>query len=247
MDALILAGGRGKRLGALTTHYPKAVLCFAGKLLLGHALEIIVASEKIERIFVATGYKSTTVEHTVSREVESFSTDKQIVVLPQEEQLRGAFKSMVRGFQSAGIKHGCLVIGVDAVVTRTAMSNFLTKAQEEQVTTFMVSPILSTAPTHGLVRFGENKRIVEYRKKTTASIFEPSRWYSDVGIRYFSATFVNECHYLSLGAPCDFDDIIPGLVREGFVFNAHILRERWLHFGVGRDFKQKPLTKLLEF
>lgn len=73
MDAIILAGGRGKRLGALTTYHSKATLRFADKILLAHAFVSLSGCKEIKKIFVATGYRATMVKHAVETEIASQS------------------------------------------------------------------------------------------------------------------------------------------------------------------------------
>ena len=246
MDILILTGGYGRHLGALTALYPKAKLRFCGKSLLSHTLaSISETSKKAQKIFVATGYRSETVECFVKREVETYSIKTPVVVLLPEKQLTGTFGSTVWGLKTAGINGDCLVTGVDVIVTETAISDFLVSAQEKQATVFLISSLLSVAPTHGMIRLREDGQIAEYRKSSAFSTIKPgSGWYSDVGIRYLSTSFINECRHLTLCDPCDFDDIMPNLVHRGFVFKTQVLRERWLHFGVSKDFGQEPLATM---
>lgn len=249
MNVLILAGGFGRRLGALTTRYPKATLHFAGKSLLAHTLITIpTAGEKIKQIYVTTGYQHTAVERAVKREISSLSLGIPIIMLPPEKQLKGTFKSAVYGLQAADITGGCLIIGIDVVITRSAMSDFLAEVQRTQTTVFMISPLLSIAPTHGLICLKSCGQIAEYHKYSTFStVARPKhKWYSDVGIRYFSPSFVKKCRSFPASGLRDFDDIMPSLVQKGTNFKAYILREKWLHFGISKDFGQEPLPGMLE-
>jgi NDP-sugar pyrophosphorylase family protein len=53
--AVLLAAGRGKRLGALTDHLPKPMLEVAGKPLIGHIIDALAANE-VRDIAIVTGY-----------------------------------------------------------------------------------------------------------------------------------------------------------------------------------------------
>jgi NDP-sugar pyrophosphorylase family protein len=240
MYALILAGGRGRRLGALTTNHPKAMLRFAGKSLLSHILTTVVEIDVIQHVFVATGYLHETVKHTAEKEAENLPSRIPITILSPEIKLEGAFKSTVRAFQKADIARECLVIGIDVIVTETAITSFVHKVQRGR-TTFVVSPLLTLAPTHGRIRLGHSGKIAEYRKAASTESVSGEDWYCDVGVRYFSASFVKECLSLKLTGYCDYDDIIPDLIGKGVDLHAYILKERWLHFAVSKDFSQKPL------
>ena len=244
MDAIILTGGRGKRLGALTCNQPKATLHFAGKTLLAHALiSLADVHRQIERIYVATGYHAAMIESVLQREISTLSINTPVTVLPAERDLGGTFKSTVWALQTACVTGGCLIAGIDVIMAKSAMTDFVTRIQSNTRTTFVVSPLLSIAPTHGHILLKDSARIVEYRKSSAfpASIESGNQWYSDVGIRYFSNSFVQECRSLTLNGPCDFDDVVPHLVKNGNTFNAYVLEGRWLHFGRGQDFRQKPL------
>ena len=58
MDLLILAAGRGSRLGELTNERPKGLLKINGKSLVQRQIDIIKKELEIEKINIATGYKS---------------------------------------------------------------------------------------------------------------------------------------------------------------------------------------------
>ena len=58
MDLLILAAGRGSRLGELTDEMPKGLLKINGKSLIQRQIDIIKKELEIEKINIATGYKS---------------------------------------------------------------------------------------------------------------------------------------------------------------------------------------------
>lgn len=237
MDAIILAGGRGKRLGALTTYHSKATLHFAGKTLLEHTLASLSGCKEIERIFVATGYRAAMVTHAVEKELAPQSIDTPVSVLPAEKKLQGAFKSILWALKEACVVGDCLITGVDVVVARASVRAFI-DGLKRRYTTFMVSPFFSVAPTHGHIRLKDNMKIAEYWKSSAHPILSTSeeQWFSDLGVRYFCTSFVRQCQSLELKGYCDFDDSIPGLLQRGADFRAYILRDRWLHFGVSRDF-----------
>jgi len=59
--AVLLAAGRGKRLGALTEQTPKPMLPVAGKSLIGHIVDALAANE-IRDIAIVTGYLASHVD-----------------------------------------------------------------------------------------------------------------------------------------------------------------------------------------
>ncbi len=243
MDTIILTGGRGRRLGALTTHHPKANLRFAGKSLLAHALSALRGSENlIERICIATGYQAEKVSAQYRRDAGQISSEIPVTWLPVESEPSGTFGSAVWALHTARATRCCLILGIDAIVTRRAIVEFIASIRNEKRTTFMVSPMLAIAPTHGRIRLNGSGEIAEYRKSSFCTDQTPQDdWYCDVGVRYFSADFVKECLSLSLTGACDFDDIMPSMVGKEQIFESHILKERWLHFANSMDFLQEPL------
>ena len=58
---MLLAAGRGKRLGALTSNTPKPMLDIAGAPLISHVVDVL-ASAGIERFVIVTGYLSEQIE-----------------------------------------------------------------------------------------------------------------------------------------------------------------------------------------
>ncbi|MDP3778727.1 MAG: NTP transferase domain-containing protein [bacterium] len=242
MDAIILTGGRGRRLGALTKHQPKANLRFAGKSLLAYALSALKGSENlIERVYIATGYRAEKVESQYRHDTVEISNEIPVTFLPAESNLSGTFGSAMWALRAAVMNRYCLVLGTDVIITQRAMAEFIASIYNEARTTFLVSPMLTIAPTHGRIRLNSDGEIAEYKKSSLCTHQTSQNWYCDVGLRYFSADFVKECRSLSLAGACDFDDIMPSMVENGRVFESRILNERWLHFANSRDFLQKPL------
>lgn len=231
MDVIILAGGRGRRLGALTVHCPKANLHFAGKSLLAHVLSSLKGSEsRIERVCIATGYGVEKLKAQYRRNAREISSGVPIRLLPVESELAGTFSSVAWALNVAKVTRCCLILGIDAIVTQSVMGEFIASIRNETHTTFMVSLLLDIAPTHGRILLGHNDEIREYRK-SSVSVRQTLQhgWYCDVGIRYFSAEFVRKCRSFSFvrrleglvpshspwfSGVCDFDDIMPSTSRK---------------------------------
>lgn len=243
MDVIILTGGRGRRLGALTLFQPKANLHFAGKNLLMYTFSALKGMERlIECVYIATGYMAKGVETQYHREAMKTSSDIPVAFLPFEPELNGTFSSVLWALRAARTIRSCLILGIDVIITQRAMREFVASVRDEMHTTFLVSPLFTVAPTHGHILVNQSGEISEYRKASlhTDKTLQ-GNWYCDVGIRYFSTSFVEECRSLSFAGACDFDDIMPSRVGKGQVFKTHLLNERWLHFANGGDFSQKPL------
>ncbi|MEL7473771.1 MAG: sugar phosphate nucleotidyltransferase [Planctomycetota bacterium] len=72
MNAVIVAGGRGSRLGALTADRPKPLVEVGGRPVLWHVIQVL-RSHGVDRVIVAAGYRSEQVvdacEHDANVEV----------------------------------------------------------------------------------------------------------------------------------------------------------------------------------
>jgi NDP-sugar pyrophosphorylase family protein len=70
--AIILAGGRGSRLGALTEHTPKPLLRVAGRPFLFHILDYLIR-QKVRRVILATGHFAEQIEDAVGSVYQSLT------------------------------------------------------------------------------------------------------------------------------------------------------------------------------
>ena len=66
MIGVILAGGKGSRLGSLTKITPKPMIKIAGKPILWHILKIL-SSQGIKEFIICLGYKGNVIERYVSK------------------------------------------------------------------------------------------------------------------------------------------------------------------------------------
>ncbi len=82
MKALILAGGRGKRLNQETININKCMLNIKGKPLIEYSLECASSLEKIEEIIIVVGYRAEDIINTYG----IYYKDKRIKYVIQKEQ-----------------------------------------------------------------------------------------------------------------------------------------------------------------
>lgn len=74
MKAVILAGGRGSRLGNLTKSIPKPMLKIGGKPILWHILKIL-SSNGIKEFIICLGYRGNIIRNYVSKIKENWKID----------------------------------------------------------------------------------------------------------------------------------------------------------------------------
>ena len=70
--AVLLAAGRGKRLGALTDRVPKPMLEVAGQPLIGHIVDALAANE-VRDIAIVTGYLASHIDEWCARHMREQS------------------------------------------------------------------------------------------------------------------------------------------------------------------------------
>ena len=74
MKAVILAGGKGSRLGSLTKSIPKPMIKIGGKPILWHILKIL-SSNGIKEFIICLGYKGFIIKNYVSKVREKWKID----------------------------------------------------------------------------------------------------------------------------------------------------------------------------
>jgi NDP-sugar pyrophosphorylase family protein len=104
--AIILAAGRGKRMGALTADLPKPMLPAGGKPLLEHILERVTEAG-IERVLLVIGYRRETI-------IEHFAGSDFEIEYAVQEKLEGTGRAVALGRGFAG-SDPCLITFGDIV------------------------------------------------------------------------------------------------------------------------------------
>lgn len=111
MKALILAGGRGKRLGNASEEVNKCMLAVNKKPLLEYSLDCAAGHEKIEEIVVVVGYRS---EDIIQRYKNEYA-GKQIIYVYQHEQ-KGLVSAIECARGAVGASDFMLMLGDEFMV-----------------------------------------------------------------------------------------------------------------------------------
>lgn len=90
-QAIIVAGGRGTRLGALTADRPKALLEIGGRPFIDH-LVTVIAGQGFERILLLLGYRADLIERHV-HDVGGWGLDVQCVATDPDDQTGRRFQA----------------------------------------------------------------------------------------------------------------------------------------------------------
>lgn len=99
MKAIILAGGRGTRMGKLTAEVPKPLITINGRPFLGYVLDILIEN-RIKDVAVIVGYKAEKIKQFLFKKKHNWKDRfNHIEVIEQKEQLgTGHALSLCKGF-----------------------------------------------------------------------------------------------------------------------------------------------------
>lgn len=191
MNAIVLAGGRGRRLGLLTESTQKAALCFNGNPLISHIIDSLQNEQVIERVSVLTGYRGNDIHDVLNSSYrEEVGTGKiQVIDLPQ---INGTLSRLAEALKCFNLVTGCYVCGIDSLVPQHVFHNFCTFVGEHsEDVVLLFSPRLEVAPTHKIGCL-QKDRLVDYPRlvEIDGKISEPDfLWYTDVEYDIFHLTF----------------------------------------------------------
>lgn len=127
MKALILAGGRGKRLNDLTTSVNKCMLLLDGKPVLEYIIERAVELNEIDEILIVVGHRAADVINRYGTEYKA----KRIRYVIQWEQ-RGLVHAIECAKDAIGKDDFFLLLG-DEVLVNSRHREMLKKFQEENL------------------------------------------------------------------------------------------------------------------
>ncbi|OGY49475.1 MAG: hypothetical protein A3J65_03625 [Candidatus Buchananbacteria bacterium RIFCSPHIGHO2_02_FULL_45_11b] len=232
MKAIILTGGRGKRLGALTKNLQKGALSFNGNPLICHTLSSLTNISGIGEMFILTGYRGEDIEQII---FSRFSAEK--IRLLHFPAVMGNLSRLSAAFTQIDIINGCFVCGIDSLIPVNVAQRFLTfSAQNNNYPLLLLSPRLKTALTHSLVVFREGA-VVSYQNLKRKGTEDFGRdFYIDAGFRYFPASFCQLIKKEGIFNKRYIPHFISEAVRKGRQFSGLTFTESWRHFSSARDF-----------
>ena len=162
MDALLLAAGRGSRLGVLTQSTPKCLVPIAGRPLLDYWLEQLNASKGISRVFVNAHYLGEQVQEFLS--LSPFARKVQVV---HENRLWGTGGTLARLVASYGpFEEGLFVAHADNL-TLFGLEDFLARhhSRPEYCLATVMTFETDTPSSCGIFKLNEQNVVVEFFEK----------------------------------------------------------------------------------
>lgn len=237
MDTVILAGGRGRRMGALSHRKQKGTLRFLGRSILAQVVDSALVQKEIDTIWVATGYRGEDVRAVLEQGYGNLLRRGKINVI-DAPHITGELPRFVHVVGYMDGYRGCLVKGVDTLLPPTAIASMTQRANELQdsAAIIAVSHRIKVAPTHHRVHLrGDIAEASDPPERLPQG--EDPKLYLDSGMRYFPARLVREIAGLHVPQGTDLvDGFLKSAIECGEHVRALIFAERWRHFASGVDF-----------
>jgi len=236
MDLVILAGGRGQRLGALTHKKHKGVLKMAGVPILTRILEQWVGISAVNTIWVVTGYRSVDIDQLLRSAYPNEVATRKIIPVFGPGTTVGTLHRFACALKNGAGKGGAVITGIDTLFVESDINDFVAYvAKSRAPIVISCSKEIHIAPTHPAARM-RTDAIIEYRTGAAQKI-KPlaGRWYRDTGLRYFSQA---ECHHLLQDAKqkAYLGEFITAQIASGVKVQGYKLRRQWVHIASPQDF-----------
>lgn len=243
MDVIILAGGRGKRLGALTRRKHKGSLHFHGTPILTRILRSLSRISGIGTIWVVTGYQPQSIKGVIAT-TEVRALGLTIRVVPGPTRTVGMFARLAIAARVVPRGHGCVSMGIDSLIPQAALNRFFKSVKDQieakdETPIIVASPRLETAPSHYALH--AEKMII--KESIEPHVYQGQKgWLRSVGIRYFpEETMLRVAKADASGSEQRLSEFVSDLVRANETVRVFRFPERWIHFGNARDLGAEPL------
>lgn len=229
MDAIVIAGGRGRRMGALTLKRQKGSLKYHGKPIVWRILETLAIPE-ISSVRIVAGYQSDDLHRVLSDPVYRSGFQHPIVEI-DAVGVYGELTKLAFAMCQMPKSDGCIFTGVDTIFPVDVMRRFARMAVERDEMLLLLSKKIEIAPTHRRVRI--NRRIVVgYEAPEHAS---SAYRYVDTSVRYYPCRIVDELRHTDVPLRTNHDAYMQRLVQRGERMRAYVYRGVWKHFATPRD------------
>jgi mannose-1-phosphate guanylyltransferase len=219
MNAMILAAGRGTRLGELGRTVPKILVDVGGEPLLTRQIRYLKDSG-VARIVINTHHLADQVERFVAE--HPLAADIDVVVEPELLGTAGGVRNALRylGADAFVVLYGDVI--VDESIDAVAKTHRHAKATAT-LTVYRTGEVEGK----GTVQIARDGIITAFQEKTTAHFDDYA--YVNAGLYILDPQLIQE---LPVGVALDFGhDVFPAALRQGCTFAAHTLEEPVIDMG----------------
>lgn len=234
MDAIVLAGGRGRRMGALTLRRQKGSLSYGGEPIICRIIAGLLAQRRFTRILVAAGYRPSDVCESVKQEYGDLL--RQRVIEIQDFQVQGSLVRLAHALRYFEVQDRCFACGIDVIVP-TSVTRDLLRSIDARISAQVVMPVSPRtyiAPSHPRMRV-HNSIVTDYCPNPLTHPPPGDGWMCSLGIRYLSGAAFEEIRSFD-GENVGFLSFAKRWQASGRAINAYVFEDEWQHFGVPSDF-----------
>lgn len=236
MRAIILTGGRGKRMGILTKNTQKATLYFGDKPLIAHVLNGLLQEPSVSDIVILTGYRGDDIRQLVNKFYRELLDERRLTLLDSPE-VKGTLSRLIAGLVHLETKQGCYVCGIDSLVSTTVFRQFCSYVDVHQSDVVLsLSLRINIAPTHKLA-YVNGDTLTRYIVVPN-SLNEELRklqWCVDVGIRYLPTDILGMLREKDFSQEQYINSFIQRLLADGKTIKGFVFHEEWKHFATIND------------
>ncbi|OGH23614.1 MAG: hypothetical protein A2958_02470 [Candidatus Levybacteria bacterium RIFCSPLOWO2_01_FULL_38_13] len=228
VDAVILAGGRGSRMGELTDSTQKCLLPFKDRPILLHILDTINGAFGSANVVIATGYRGEQIREIIGEKygnisvnyvhsAESLETCRRLLLA--KKLLRGPFL----------ISPGDVIC--DPQLMRKLAESYEKNRSDTMIGSISISSLHEKAPTHALVSISDSQVIeITYPPTPNWALGQ----FREIGIAFYDHEFLN----IAERVPSDLkflSQVLVEALRQGKEFRAERYFSNWYHFATPED------------
>ena len=231
IKAIILAAGYATRLYPLTLNQPKPLLPIAGKPLIEHILFRVFEVEHIDQVYIVTNAKY---NPHFTNWLKNYKSTVPITVINDKttsnEDRLGAIGDIDFTIKQQNISDDVLVIAGDNLFEFSLRNlvSFFEKKQGSVVALFDFEDTSKVAGKYGVVRLGQNHKIIDFQEKPAA----PTSSLASTACYIFSKTDIEDLErcIAENRKPDNSGDFIKYLSSKKDVY-GFVFTETWFDIG----------------
>jgi NDP-sugar pyrophosphorylase family protein len=228
-NAVILAAGRGTRMGALTARSPKPLLTVAGRSLIEHIL-LGVAAAGIERAVIVTGYLAEQIE----RALGDGSRLGVRIEYRRQERAEGTARALLLAESALGA--GPFLLGWGDILVEPQLYAEMVRDFESAPCDALLAVNEVDDPWRGAAVYaapdGRVTRLVEKPPRGSAT----TRW-NNAGLHVFAPVVLEYARRLEPSPRGEYElpQAVGRMVEDGCIVRAHPVRGFWSDVGTPDD------------
>jgi D-glycero-alpha-D-manno-heptose 1-phosphate guanylyltransferase len=233
MEAIILVGGLGTRLGGLTKSTPKPMLLIRGKPFLEHQLEWL-KTQGINRVVLAVGYLSSNIKQYFDKK----SCKLPEIIFSCENTPLGTGGALALAIEKINTDNFILLNG-DSFIKLDVfkiISTHLDKSADITIAT----KFLSNSDRYGLIEVDNKDRVIAFKEK----ISNGKSGLINVGLYVINTNFVSTLFKKYYCERCSFEiDILANEYSDAIIM-SFVTDGYFIDIGVKEDYERAQLELL---